>query len=172
MLLYYFAYGANSNRQDMALRCPNAQWAGTATLADHQLRFRKHADVEPCQGSNVLGVLWLVDEPTLLLLDRHEGVPHYYQRQLAKVWQDGEPITAVIYQMVDQTFQDMPDNAYLAKCQAGYQQSNVPTDQLFFAIDLVKMDPQWDPIFNRIKVSPERSFAAAITKDEYWDLDT
>lgn len=155
----------------MADRCPNAIWAGTATLSDHVLRFRMHADVEPSPGHNVLGVLWLIDDDTLGCLDAYEGYPHHYDRSVATVWQDGEPILALVYRMVDQTYQDMPTPRYLELCRDGYQRSNVPTAQLDEAVEQVKRDPQWDPVFQRIKKTPERMFGEAVAKNEYDDLD-
>jgi len=154
----------------MAQRCPTAKWAGTATMPGYALKFRVHADVEPNENTSVLGVLWIVDDEAIQILDGYEGYPHYYTRFDAQVWQDGEPITALVYKMVDQTFQDMPNKQYLTLVTEGYQQSNVPTDQLSAAIEKVKTDPQWDPIFNRIKKTDARLFKEAIMKDEYYDM--
>jgi gamma-glutamylcyclotransferase (GGCT)/AIG2-like uncharacterized protein YtfP len=169
--IYYFAYGANSVRSEMADRCPTANWVGTATLPDHVLRFRIHADVEPYQGDRVYGALWTIDDEALALLDKYEGYPHYYNRKMVQVWQDGEPITAMVYQMTDQTFQDLPHKDYFNRIRSGYEQCNIPHDQLDQALANLERDPQWDPIFRRIKVSPEREFKYAIMKAEYYDLD-
>ncbi len=168
---YYFAYGANANRQEMEIRCPSAQWAGTATLPDHALRFRIHADVEPNDGSSVYGVLWIIDDAALALLDQYEGYPYYYDRKMVQIWQDGEPILAMVYQMADQSYQDLPHRDYLNRVRAGYGQCNIPGDQLDRALANIEQDPQWDPIFRRIKVTPEREFLAAIMKAEYYDED-
>lgn len=171
MQTYYFAYAANANRREMRERCPTAQWAGTATLPDHALRFRIHADVEPVKGSSVYGVLWSIDDAALALLDKYESYPYYYGREMVQVWQDGEPIQALVYRMVDQSFQDLPHRDYLSRVRDGYQQCNVPTEQIDAALANLERDPQWDPIFRRIKMSPEREFKAAILRPEYYDLD-
>jgi gamma-glutamylcyclotransferase (GGCT)/AIG2-like uncharacterized protein YtfP len=168
---YYFAYGANANRQDMAMRCPSAQWYGTATLPKHALRFRIHADVEQHDGSSVYGALWIIDDEALALLDQYEGCPYYYDRKIVQVWQDGEPILAMVYHMVDQSFQDLPTKDYLSRVRAGYDQCNIPTGQLDQALTNIERDPYWDPVFRRIKESPEREFKRAIMKPEYYDLD-
>jgi gamma-glutamylcyclotransferase len=167
--IYYFAYGVNAVRSEMAERCPNAQWAGTATLPNHALRFRVHADVEPFQNDRVYGALWILDDTALVLLDQYEGYPHYYDRKMVQIWQDGEPIAAMIYHMVDQSFQDLPHREYLSRVRSGYEQCNIPADQLDRALANIELDPQWDPIFRRIKISPEREFKAAIMKAEYYD---
>jgi gamma-glutamylcyclotransferase (GGCT)/AIG2-like uncharacterized protein YtfP len=170
--IYYFAYGANANRSEMAERCPTAKWAGTATLPGHALRFRTHADVEPREGSRVYGVLWTIDAAALALLDQYEGYPHYYTREMVSVWQDGEPITAMVYHMVDQSYQDLPRKDYLSRVRDGYVQCNVPTDQLDRALSDIELDPRWDPIFRRIKPTAERQFKSAIMRPEYYDTDT
>lgn len=171
MKTYYFAYGANTNIRCMEQRCPEAVWSGTATLPGYALRFRVHADIEPSDKDNVLGVLWYIDEDVLKSLDHFEGFPHYYTRFEAEVWQDGEPIRALVYMMTDQTFEDKPSKDYLQRCIEGYEDNNVPTLQLFEALDNLKRNPQWDPVFERIKKTPQREFKEAILKNEYYDLD-
>lgn len=168
---YYFAYGSNTNIQQMAQRCPSARWVGTATLPGYVLRFRINADIELAQDSSVFGSLWVVDDVALGVLDRYEGYPHYYTRFEAEVWQDGEPIRALVYMMTDQTFQDKPSKQYMGSMLDGYRECNIPTDQITKALENLTKDPYWDPVFNRIKKSPEREFHESIMKAEYYDLD-
>lgn len=169
--MYYFGYGANTNLEHMAIRCPSAVWAGTAVLPRHALRFRIHADIEPDDSKSVLGVLWVIDEETLDSLDQYEGYPDYYTRIVTEVWQDGEPIKATVYMMTNQSFEDLPDQRYFAVCRDGYDGCNVPTAQLYEAIEHIKQSPQWDPVFNRIKETDARAFTRAVDKDEYYDID-
>jgi len=65
----YFAYGMNTNQEEMAYRCPGAHSLGHARLIDHAFRFAVHADVVPCSGSYVDGVLWSITDQDLDHLD-------------------------------------------------------------------------------------------------------
>lgn len=135
---YYFSYGANTHIPNMAERCPSAKWVGTATLPNYALRFRFHADVEPLPNTNVLGALWIVDDAAIQQLDLYEGYPVYYKRLEVEVWQDGEPIRALIYMMEDQTFENQPSDDYLTRCREGYNSSKVPTQQIDAALERLK----------------------------------
>ena len=69
--MLYFAYGMNTNRSEMAQRCPGALSLGHARLVDRIFRFATHADVVKCRGSYVDGVLWTIDDFHLLLTQYH-----------------------------------------------------------------------------------------------------
>ena len=83
--MLYFAYGMNTNRSEMAQRCPGALSLGHARLVDRIFRFATHADVVKCRGSYVDGVLWTIDDFHLNALDRLEGYPYYYNRRSLRV---------------------------------------------------------------------------------------
>ena len=61
MKKYYFAYGMNTNLDEMSYRCPTARPLGYATLLNHRFRFATHADVVPALESVVHGVLWEIE---------------------------------------------------------------------------------------------------------------
>jgi hypothetical protein len=74
----YFGYGANTNKEAMAHRCPDADAVGVVSITDHRLVFRGVADVEPHKGSLVRGALWEITADDEAALDRFEGFPHLY----------------------------------------------------------------------------------------------
>jgi gamma-glutamylcyclotransferase (GGCT)/AIG2-like uncharacterized protein YtfP len=168
---YMFSYGANTNIPSMRERCPSAKWCGTATLPGYALRFRIHADIELDPDAAVHGVLWYIDDEVLQALDYYEGYPYYYTRITVEVWQDGEPMQALVYVMNDQSWEDLPSKDYLMRCQAGYISSNVPVDQIDEALAHLRESPQWDPVFNRMKKTAAREFGESILKAEYYDED-
>ena len=43
--MFYFAYGANLNLQNMRYRCPNAKVVGHLNLPEYQLVFKGVADI-------------------------------------------------------------------------------------------------------------------------------
>ena len=130
----YFGYGMNTNRDQMAGRCPNSKVIGPAILPGYKFVFRGHADVELDWESQVEGVLWDVNDTDLEALDRLEGFPHYYLRQRAWVETDQGYGVAWVYMMNDQDYESNPTTSYYNLCMEGYKQHGVPTDQLTNAL--------------------------------------
>jgi cation transport regulator ChaC len=122
-------------------------------------------------GAAVHGVLWYIDDEVLQALDHYEGYPYYYTRIMVNVWQDGEPMQALVYVMNDQSWEDLPSKDYLLGCQEGYISSNVPVDQIDAALEHLRRSPHWDPVFNRMKRTAAREFGESILKAEYYEDD-
>lgn len=74
--LLYFAYGSNLDFNQMATRCPNAEYVGVATLKDHVLKLDSagYATVIAQPGAHVQGALWNLDRCDEAKLDGFEGV--------------------------------------------------------------------------------------------------
>lgn len=88
-MAYYFAYGSNTNGYQMARRCPDARWVGTATLRGWELKERLYADIEPMPCARVYGVVYQISMSDRLNLDRYEGVPTTYEPINLAVWVNG-----------------------------------------------------------------------------------
>ncbi len=100
--MYYFAYGSNLSVTGMRVRCPAAFPIAKASLPDHRLVFRTWADVEPCPGHSVPGVLWTITSACETALDLYEDVAGgLYRRLTRSLYRDGvpEPVQALIYRM-------------------------------------------------------------------------
>lgn len=93
--LPYFAYGSNLNRVAMSARCPDCRPIGPATLADWALTFRGVADIEPLAGARAHGAIWTVSDRDLANLDRYEGYPSLYRRELVSVRVDAAEVVAI-----------------------------------------------------------------------------
>ena len=135
--MLYFAYGMNTNQDEMAYRCPDAQSLGHARLIDHAFRFATHADVVPCAGSYVDGVLWRITDQDLDRLDQLEGYPTYYGRDRVRVSQGSRIVLAVCYSMQPGQPDTLPSTSYMDMVLEGYAQHHVPTDQLWNSVELV-----------------------------------
>jgi gamma-glutamylcyclotransferase (GGCT)/AIG2-like uncharacterized protein YtfP len=133
----YFAYGMNTNQDEMAYRCPGAHSLGHARLIDHAFRFAVHADVVPCEGSYVDGVLWSITDQDLDHLDQLEGYPTYYGRDRVRVSQGSRIVLAVCYSMQPGQPDTLPSTRYMDMVLEGYAQHQVPTDQLWNSVELV-----------------------------------
>jgi len=132
--MFYFAYGANTNIDGMAYRCPDAEWIGTLALPDYRLVFRGVADIEPRTGSAVQGVLWDITDECERSLDRFEGYPNHYTKEYFAVSVDGCPFTAMFYTMQQKTFAP-PSYSYRETIRQGYKDNCLPLSYLLAAID-------------------------------------
>jgi gamma-glutamylcyclotransferase (GGCT)/AIG2-like uncharacterized protein YtfP len=133
----YFAYGMNTNLDQMAGRCPGATSLGPAQLDNYEFVFRTHADIAKTPGSVCYGVLWDIDPEHLRALDALEGYPHYYTRFRVRINLGDQSVYALTYQMNDQSYLQEPSVGYLQMVTEGYQQNGVPTDQIDRAINMV-----------------------------------
>ena len=96
----YFAYGSNLNLGQMAVRCPQAGVVGKAVLEGYELAFRRGVlTILPKEGGRVNGLLWRVNAWDELTLDRYEGYPHLYTKELLPVQTDSGLQTVVAYVM-------------------------------------------------------------------------
>jgi gamma-glutamylcyclotransferase (GGCT)/AIG2-like uncharacterized protein YtfP len=126
----------NTNLEQMAARCPGAVCLGPAWITDYALVFRYFADIEPAAGNWCDGVLWEITDDNLRALDRLEGHPWHYTRFSVLVHTDRGSDTALVYQMVDQSFEQAPSGHYYRMVAEGYEQNSVPTDQLTATLEL------------------------------------
>ena len=131
-----FAYGMNTNPTEMSQRCPGATSLGHARLVNHSFRFAQHADVEPCDGSYVDGVLWEITQDHLQSLDQLEGYPYYYDRVVRSVVLGTRTFHALVYCMQPGHDDSPPTNGYFGLIVQGYAAHNIPTDQLYNSVEL------------------------------------
>lgn len=132
--MLYFAYGMNTNRSEMAQRCPGALSLGHARLVDRIFRFATHADVVKCPGSYVDGVLWTIDDFHLNALDRLEGYPYYYNRRSLRVAHDNRIVMAETYYMQPGNLDSLPSQSYFNMVVEGYNQHKIPLDQVYNSV--------------------------------------
>jgi gamma-glutamylcyclotransferase (GGCT)/AIG2-like uncharacterized protein YtfP len=126
----------NTNLTQMAARCPGAVCLGPAWIDNYALVFRHFADIEPEVDSYCDGVLWEITDNNLVALDALEGYPYHYTRFSVLVHTDRGSDIALVYQMVDQSFEQPPSNHYFNTVYEGYEQNNVDTHQLIEILEL------------------------------------
>ena len=132
--MLYFAYGMNTNKEQMSWRCPKAQSLGVAELPEYELAFRTHADIQPVPGSGMEGVLWDITDDCLSALDRLEGYPAYYTRYEVDVFHNNAWKKALVYKM-NATGLEMPSAGYLRMLVEGYSEHGCDLNQLYAAVD-------------------------------------
>jgi gamma-glutamylcyclotransferase len=137
-----FSYGMNTNRALMNLRCQNATVLGVARLPGHQLNFRYHCDITRTANKNheVHGLLWQLSKDDLAIIDMVEGYPEYYIREPVYVVYDlgrfpKTVFTCWTYIMNNREGLEFPDERYYELVKQGYEENNLPINQLHDAID-------------------------------------
>ena len=112
--MLYMAYGMNTNRDAMAVRCPKAKPLGGFYLPDTRLVFRGVADIVPDTETICPVVLWEITLDCLRSLDQLEGYPHLYNRR--KINTDW-----IVYEMNDKTRNRPPNGGYYKMIEDGYK---------------------------------------------------
>lgn len=131
----YIAYGSNLNLAQMAYRCPTAKAVGASDIKDYELLFRggrrgSVATVEPLKGSSVPVLLWTLKEKDLEALDRYEGYPSFYHKEIFDVELNGRTVPAMVYIMNDGHPFGSPSDYYLNTIMEGYKSAGFDTEFL------------------------------------------
>ena len=125
----YIAYGSNLNRIQMSIRCPTAKVVGPAVLRGWRLMFRGSdgnavATIERYSGHTVPVLVWRLQQKDELALDRYEGWPYLYRKQILRITQNGRRFYAMVYIMNEDNHPyGTPSDYYLGMIQRGYEYS-------------------------------------------------
>ena len=128
----YFAYGMNTNKEEMAYRCPGARAMGKAVLPGYRFEFKSFATIVPDVDSYVEGVLWTITDTDEQALDILEGYPEFYDKKHVKVSQ-GIDYIAMTYIMNPREKGFSPSDGYYGMVSEGYQQFGLSQQQLLEA---------------------------------------
>lgn len=138
--MLYIAYGSNLNLPQMAFRCPTAKVVGASEIKDYGLLFcgnRRNsvATVEPLKGSSVPVLLWTLKERDLQALDRYEGYPHLYRKEIHDVELKGRTVPAMVYIMNEGHPYGSPSDYYLNVIMEGYKTAGFDNEILEQAVE-------------------------------------
>ena len=136
----YIAYGSNLHMPQMAFRCPTAEVVGASEVKGYELLFRGGsrgavATIEPLEGSSVPVLLWKIRPQDELSLDRYEGYPNFYRKEMLGVELCGRPVNAMVYIMNDGREFGAPSDFYLHTIADGYETAGFDTDFLDQAVE-------------------------------------
>jgi len=126
----YIAYGSNLNRAQMALRCPDAKVVGTGEIKDGAV-----ATVEPKKGESVPVLIWEISPRDEFNLDRYEGYPRLYGKEMLEVELDGKREKMMAYTMTEGYAMGVPSEHYLATIRTGYQEAGFDEDVLMAGVE-------------------------------------
>ncbi len=129
----YFAYGMNTNRDEMAYRCPGARAMGRAILPGYRLEFKSFATIVPDPRESVEGVLWAITDSDESALDMLEGYPEFYDKKTVLVDHDNQSYIAMTYIMGPREQGYAPSSGYYSMVSEGYQAFGLSQQQLLDA---------------------------------------
>lgn len=151
----YIAYGSNINLPQMGMRCPTAEVVGASEIKNYELLFRGGrrgavATIEPLEGSSVPVLLWRIKQQDELALDRYEGFPNFYRKEMMDVELEGKTVSAMVYVMNDGREMGAPSDFYLHTIAEGYETAGFDTDFLDQAVEksirLAQEQQEQDPM--------------------------
>lgn len=95
----YFAYGSNMDIHQMSLRCPHSHDLGLGILHGYRFRIdgRGVATVDQDPSGTVYGVVWDLPSEDEETLDRYEGVPRIYSKEIVQIEYGGTSVPMLIY---------------------------------------------------------------------------
>jgi hypothetical protein len=136
---YYLAYGSNLNIRQMRMRCPDAKPVGSIMLEGYELLFRgEHgsavATVEPKTSGSVPCALWLISAKDEAALDRYEGWPHLYRKEMVLVRFGKRRMNVMTYIMNDGYDIAKPGIHYYKTILNGYRDFGLDTSALEAAL--------------------------------------
>lgn len=135
----YIAYGSNMNLEQMARRCPTAKVVGKTVLQGYELLFRGGnggavATVEKKKGASVPMLVWELTPADEAALDRYEGFPYLYRKEMVKVKIENKDTEVMVYIMNDGRPLGTPSPYYYEVILDGYKLAGLDTDVLKRAI--------------------------------------
>src|SRR5699024_10724650 len=136
----YIAYGSNLNLEQMANRCTTAKVVGPSEIKGHKLVVRgPHAHavatVEPCKGESDTGLVWQITSSDEKALDRYEGWPHQYRKEMMKVKVDKKTVNAMVYIMYECRPLEQQSCYYYSTILEGYQSAAFDVEYLRRAVE-------------------------------------
>ena len=129
----YFAYGMNTNQEEMSYRCPGARALGRAMLPGYRLEFKSFATIVPSPKETVEGALWTITDSDECALDMLEGYPEFYDKKTVSVEQDNQSYIAMTYIMNPREHGYSPSDSYYKMVSEGYQHFGLSQQQLLEA---------------------------------------
>lgn len=122
----YLAYGSNLNVEQMSWRCPYARVLGPVQVDGFQLLFRGGnggavATIEPAEGGSVPALLWEITPRDEEALDRYEGWPRLYRKEMITVSFNGHDTEVMVYIMNERYPCGLPSQGYHGIILEGYK---------------------------------------------------
>lgn len=141
----YVAYGSNLNLSQMGQRCPTAEVYGIGRIEDYRLTFKAlgtyaYATIERCRGEYVPVAVWKIGVADEDSLDRYEGFPTHYTKEMVEVVLEDSAIQGMVYIMNKRAVPALPTQGYFECILSGYHSLHLEEQKLLEAWYGVKGD--------------------------------
>lgn len=135
----YIAYGSNTNHKFMSSRCPNAEFIAKTTVKNYCLEFHgkennSYLTIIPDENSEIETAVWAISETDESALDKYEGFPMLYHKEMLEIKINGTSKQALVYIMKDIAEKALPCESYFNCVLDGYIDCGISTEQLFNAM--------------------------------------
>ena len=133
---YYFGYGSNLSKEQMAIRCPESKYYASGTLSGYSwlINTRGYASIKPSESDFVLGEIFTLSQQDVDYLDIYESVEEgMYLKSILSVETSKGTIDCLVYIASDST-PGIPQEEYIERINLGIKSANLPDDYVQKAI--------------------------------------
>ena len=133
---YYFGYGSNLSKEQMAIRCPESKYYASGTLSGYSwlINERGYASIKPSESDFVLGEIFSLSQQDVDYLDIYESVEEgMYLKTNLSVQTSKGTIDCLVYIASDST-PGIPQEEYIERINLGIKSANLPDDYVQQAI--------------------------------------
>jgi gamma-glutamylcyclotransferase (GGCT)/AIG2-like uncharacterized protein YtfP len=133
---YYFGYGSNLSKEQMAIRCPESKYYASGTLSGYSwlINTRGYASIKPSESDFVLGEIFTLSQQDVDYLDIYESVEEgMYLKSNLSVETSKGTIDCLVYIASDST-PGIPQDEYIERINLGIKSANLPDDYVQKAI--------------------------------------
>jgi gamma-glutamylcyclotransferase (GGCT)/AIG2-like uncharacterized protein YtfP len=127
---YYFGYGSNLSKEQMAIRCPESKYYASGTLSGYSwlINARGYASITPSESEFVLGEVFTLSQQDIDYLDIYESVEEgMYLKSNLRIETSKGTIDCLVYIASDST-PGIPKEEYIERINLGIKSANLPDD--------------------------------------------
>jgi gamma-glutamylcyclotransferase (GGCT)/AIG2-like uncharacterized protein YtfP len=127
---YYFGYGSNLSKEQMAIRCPESKYYASVTLSGYSwlINARGYASITPSESEFVLGEVFTLSQQDIDYLDIYESVEEgMYLKSNLSIETSKGTIDCLVYIASDST-PGIPKEEYIERINLGIKSANLPDD--------------------------------------------
>ena len=127
---YYFGYGSNLSKEQMAIRCTESKFYASGTLSGYSwlINARGYASITPSESEFVLGEVFTLSQQDIDYLDIYESVEEgMYLKSNLSIETSKGTIDCLVYIASDST-PGIPKEEYIERINLGIKSANLPDD--------------------------------------------
>ena len=127
---FYFGYGSNLSKEQMAIRCPDSNYVSSGKLLGYSwlINTRGYASIKPSKDDIVLGEIFRLSQKDVDYLDIYENVDDgMYIKSTLSIETSSGPIDCLVYIASDNNL-GSPQEEYIHRINSGIKSANLPAE--------------------------------------------